>query len=82
MSRRHRERFEDKSGASETSVRVHTKWQGQTDHRSRSTYNIAVESKSKAQVQSLSRKVQRLQSFQLLDGERRWRRCQCSHDCK
>ena len=31
MSRRHRERFEDKSGANETSVRVHTKRQGQTD---------------------------------------------------
>ena len=34
MPQRHRERFEDKSGASETSVRVHTKRQGQTDHRS------------------------------------------------
>ena len=37
MSQRHRERFEDKSRASETSVRVHTEGQGQTDHRSRST---------------------------------------------
>ena len=33
-------------------------------------------------TQSLSRITQRLQSFQLLDGERRWRRCQCSRDCK